>query len=204
MVFKYPVLLQVSGLSTPARGATSSCTSWTSTLKWPATWWRCGTARGQTPCCWVRMRIALLSVHFVGEGLNDVFCHFSFSAVLTGDKGPTQDLYSTTNQMSVWFLTDKSGYGRGFRANFTSGVGLGLPGGGGGHVKQQHDSPPLFHCYLLNLFFVCVQLHVQMISSSVTQEAASTATSGAMMWSIVPTRPMKQTVVSRSCGTEIE
>ncbi|XP_075888236.1 enteropeptidase [Nelusetta ayraudi] len=48
-------------------------------------------------------------------------------AVLTGDKGPTHDLYSTTNQMSVWFITNKSGYGRGFRANFTSGVGLGLP-----------------------------------------------------------------------------
>lgn len=130
------------------------------------------------------------------------FLSFFFSAVLTGDKGPTQDLYSTTNQMSVWFITDKSGYGRGFRANFTSGVGLGLPGGG--HVKRQHDSPPLFHCYLLKLVFLCVQLLVQMISSSVTQEAASTVTSSAMVWWIVPMRQMKQTVVSRSCGTEIE
>ncbi|KAM9332726.1 enteropeptidase [Pholidichthys leucotaenia] len=47
-------------------------------------------------------------------------------AVLSGS-GPTHDLFSTTNQMTLWFYTDKSGNGRGFRANFTSGVGLGLP-----------------------------------------------------------------------------
>ncbi|XP_070712120.1 enteropeptidase [Pempheris klunzingeri] len=47
--------------------------------------------------------------------------------VLTGSKGPSQNLFSTTNQMSVWFFTDHSGYGRGFRANFTSGVNLGSP-----------------------------------------------------------------------------
>ncbi|XP_040907254.1 enteropeptidase [Toxotes jaculatrix] len=48
-------------------------------------------------------------------------------AILTGSDGPAHDLFSTTNQMTVWFFTDKSGHGRGFRANFTSGVGLGSP-----------------------------------------------------------------------------
>ncbi|XP_067463265.1 enteropeptidase [Thunnus thynnus] len=46
-------------------------------------------------------------------------------ALLTGKSGPAHDLFSTTNQMTVWFFTDSSGYGRGFRANFTSGVKLG-------------------------------------------------------------------------------
>ncbi|XP_077360528.1 enteropeptidase [Festucalex cinctus] len=48
-------------------------------------------------------------------------------AVLTGSSGPAHDLFSTTNQVTVWFLTDSSGSGRGFKANFTSGVGLGSP-----------------------------------------------------------------------------
>lgn len=49
-------------------------------------------------------------------------------AVLTGSQGPIGDFYSTTNEMAVWFFTDASGSGRGFRANFTSGVRLGSPG----------------------------------------------------------------------------
>ncbi|CAN9501226.1 unnamed protein product [Ophioblennius macclurei] len=49
-------------------------------------------------------------------------------AVLTGTDGSAQDFYSTTNQMTVWFFTDASGHSdRGFQANFTSGIGLGLP-----------------------------------------------------------------------------
>ncbi|TKS83453.1 Enteropeptidase [Collichthys lucidus] len=48
-------------------------------------------------------------------------------AVLTGSDRPTHDFFSTTNQMSVWFFTDSSNGGRGFTANFTSGVNLGLP-----------------------------------------------------------------------------
>ncbi|CAF97271.1 unnamed protein product, partial [Tetraodon nigroviridis] len=48
-------------------------------------------------------------------------------AVLTGSQGPIGDFYSTTNEMAVWFFTDASGSGRGFRANFTSGVRLGSP-----------------------------------------------------------------------------
>uniref|UniRef100_UPI0037E86DE2 enteropeptidase n=1 Tax=Semicossyphus pulcher TaxID=241346 RepID=UPI0037E86DE2 len=48
-------------------------------------------------------------------------------AVLTGSDGPTHDLFSSTNQMMVWFFTDTSGYRRGFTANFTSGVNLGSP-----------------------------------------------------------------------------
>ncbi|XP_028278335.1 enteropeptidase [Parambassis ranga] len=46
-------------------------------------------------------------------------------AILTGSDGPASDLFSTTNQMTVWFFTDSSGHGRGFRANFSSGLGLG-------------------------------------------------------------------------------
>ncbi|KAM4546607.1 enteropeptidase-like [Fundulus diaphanus] len=48
-------------------------------------------------------------------------------AVLTGSTGPAHDLFSTTNQMTVWFFTDSEGHGRGFRGNFTSGVALGSP-----------------------------------------------------------------------------
>ncbi|MEQ2276017.1 hypothetical protein XENORESO_012407, partial [Xenotaenia resolanae] len=48
-------------------------------------------------------------------------------AVLTGSTGPAHDLFSTSNQMTVWFFTDSGGHGRGFRANFTSGVDLGSP-----------------------------------------------------------------------------
>ncbi|KAM9846481.1 enteropeptidase [Aulostomus maculatus] len=48
-------------------------------------------------------------------------------AVLTGSNGPAHDLFSKTNRVTVWFFTDSSGNGRGFRANFTSGVDLGTP-----------------------------------------------------------------------------
>ncbi|XP_041808728.1 enteropeptidase [Chelmon rostratus] len=48
-------------------------------------------------------------------------------AVLTGSDGLAQDLFSTTNQMTVLFLMNLSKYGPGFRANFTSGVNLGAP-----------------------------------------------------------------------------
>uniref|UniRef100_A0A3P8X2E2 Enteropeptidase-like n=1 Tax=Cynoglossus semilaevis TaxID=244447 RepID=A0A3P8X2E2_CYNSE len=48
-------------------------------------------------------------------------------AVLTGMVGPAHDLFSTANQMTVWLFTDSSGSGRGFRANFTSGLDLGSP-----------------------------------------------------------------------------
>ncbi|XP_039633777.1 enteropeptidase [Perca fluviatilis] len=53
--------------------------------------------------------------------------HSTLLAVLTGSDGPAHELFSTTNQMSVWLFTDESGHSRGFRANFTSGVGLGSP-----------------------------------------------------------------------------
>ncbi|KAM4619750.1 enteropeptidase [Polymixia lowei] len=47
--------------------------------------------------------------------------------VFTGSNTPAPDLISTASQMTVRFLTDSSGHGRGFRANFTSGSNLGLP-----------------------------------------------------------------------------
>uniref|UniRef100_A0A8D0GXK5 Enteropeptidase n=1 Tax=Sphenodon punctatus TaxID=8508 RepID=A0A8D0GXK5_SPHPU len=47
-------------------------------------------------------------------------------AVYTG-RGPLPDVFSTSNQMTVLFITDKSGTKSGFLANFTSGYHLGLP-----------------------------------------------------------------------------
>ncbi|XP_019747479.1 enteropeptidase [Hippocampus comes] len=72
-------------------------------------------------------------------------------AVLTGSGGPAHDLFSTSDRVTVWFFTDSSGSGRGFKANFTSGVGLGSPEpcpadqfqcgtGGCVHVKRQCDA----------------------------------------------------------------
>ncbi|KAM9781868.1 enteropeptidase isoform 2-T2 [Syngnathus typhle] len=46
-------------------------------------------------------------------------------AILTGSGGTARDLFSTRNRVTVWFFTDSSGNGRGFKANFTSGLGLG-------------------------------------------------------------------------------
>ncbi|XP_068436981.1 enteropeptidase [Clinocottus analis] len=62
-------------------------------------------------------------------------------AVLTGSAGPAHDLFSTANQMALWFFTDSSGHGRGFRANFTSGVRLGTPAAcAAGHFQCQTGS----------------------------------------------------------------
>ncbi|KAK2886672.1 enteropeptidase [Channa argus] len=48
-------------------------------------------------------------------------------AILTGRDNLTHDLFSTTNQMTVWFYTDDSVQVGGFKANFTTGIGLGSP-----------------------------------------------------------------------------
>ncbi|MFT7800317.1 enteropeptidase [Arapaima gigas] len=47
--------------------------------------------------------------------------------VFTGSNPVRSDLFSTANAMTVLLLTDDSGYRRGFRANFSSGFGLGQP-----------------------------------------------------------------------------
>ncbi|XP_076607124.1 enteropeptidase [Chaetodon auriga] len=57
-----------------------------------------------------------------GTGPNSILL-----AVLTGSDGLAQDLFSTTNQMTVFFFMNRANDGRGFRANFTSGVNLGSP-----------------------------------------------------------------------------
>lgn len=57
-----------------------------------------------------------------GEGPNSTLL-----AVLTGSDGPAHDLFSTSNQITVRFFMSESGSGRGFKANFTSGVHLGAP-----------------------------------------------------------------------------
>ncbi|XP_028322108.1 enteropeptidase [Gouania willdenowi] len=49
-------------------------------------------------------------------------------AVLTGSDTPAQDLFSRANQMTVWLFTGAgSTSGKGFKANFTSGINLGQP-----------------------------------------------------------------------------
>ncbi|XP_062983770.1 enteropeptidase [Elgaria multicarinata webbii] len=47
-------------------------------------------------------------------------------AVYTG-RSPVPDTFSTTHQMTVLFVTDKSGTRKGFVANFTTGYHLGMP-----------------------------------------------------------------------------
>uniref|UniRef100_A0A8B9M5V5 Enteropeptidase n=1 Tax=Accipiter nisus TaxID=211598 RepID=A0A8B9M5V5_9AVES len=54
-----------------------------------------------------------------GRGLNSLLL-----AVYTG-QGPLPDVFSTTNQMTVILLTDKSATKKGFLANFTTGYHLG-------------------------------------------------------------------------------
>nr|XP_028582781.1 enteropeptidase isoform X2 [Podarcis muralis] len=49
-----------------------------------------------------------------------------FLAVYTG-KSPVPDIFSTTHQMTVFFITDDSVTKKGFAANFTTGYHLGLP-----------------------------------------------------------------------------
>ncbi|XP_019384310.1 PREDICTED: enteropeptidase [Crocodylus porosus] len=49
-----------------------------------------------------------------------------FLAVYTG-QASFPDVFSTTNQMTVFFITDKTGTEKGFLANFTTGYHLGMP-----------------------------------------------------------------------------
>lgn len=56
-----------------------------------------------------------------GEGDDSLFL-----AVYTGP-GPVKDVFSTTNRMTVLFITDDMLVKRGFKANFTTGYGLGIP-----------------------------------------------------------------------------
>lgn len=50
-----------------------------------------------------------------------------WEAVYTG-KSPVPDIFSTTHQMTVLFITDKAGTRNGFVANFTTGYHLGMAG----------------------------------------------------------------------------
>uniref|UniRef100_A0ABM5FV81 Enteropeptidase n=1 Tax=Pogona vitticeps TaxID=103695 RepID=A0ABM5FV81_9SAUR len=49
-----------------------------------------------------------------------------FLAVYTGNS-PVPDVFSATHQITVYFITDKSGVKSGFIANFTTGYHLGMP-----------------------------------------------------------------------------
>lgn len=65
------------------------------------------------------------------ENAGEVYCgelmRVSLSGVFTGTDATFPDVISTANQITVMFFTDSTGYGRGFRANFTSGLALGMP-----------------------------------------------------------------------------
>ncbi|XP_078514486.1 enteropeptidase [Lissotriton helveticus] len=56
-----------------------------------------------------------------GKGDNALFL-----GVYTG-RSKIEDVYSTSNQMTVYFITDKTGTRAGFLANFTTGYHLGMP-----------------------------------------------------------------------------
>lgn len=141
----------------------------------------------------------LISLHFFPL-MGEVYHSFALSpAVLTGSEGHARDLYSTTHQMAVWLFTDSSDSGRGFRANFTSGVNLGSPGTGTGTVDAELHRHSSCHLSVVTLTVVilCKQLRVQMASSSVGQEAVSTVTGGVTVWLTVLIPLMRRTVVSR-------
>lgn len=91
--------------------------------------------------------------------------------------------------MTVWFYTDSGGFGRGFRANFTSGVNLGSQG------EQLLSERSVFMTWLHWLWFFCQQLHVQMVSSSVRQGTVSMVTVSVTVWQTVQMDTMRLTVV---------
>ena len=53
---------------------------------------------------------------------------FSLGAAVYTGPGPVEDVFSTTNRMTVLFITDNMLAKRGFKANFTTGYGLRIPG----------------------------------------------------------------------------
>lgn len=116
-------------------------------------------------------------------------------AVLTGSRGPARDFYSATNKMEVWLFTDSSGSGRGFRANFTSGVHLGSLGTGPGSLAAVWPVSIRQLSGSITVHVLCDQLPVPMVSSSAPPEAVSTVTGGATVRLTVLTPLMKQNVV---------
>jgi serine protease 7 (enterokinase) len=58
----------------------------------------------------------------------DLTSSFSFGTAVYTGSGPVEDVFSVTNRMSVLFITDTSVAGGGFKANFTTGYQLGVPG----------------------------------------------------------------------------
>ncbi|XP_053164891.1 enteropeptidase [Hemicordylus capensis] len=84
-----------------------------------------------------------------GRGPNSLFL-----AVYTG-KSPVPDIFSTTHQLTVLFITDESGTKSGFLANFTTGYYLGMPEpcesnyykcGSGECIPLAHLCDQLQHC----------------------------------------------------------
>lgn len=53
---------------------------------------------------------------------------FFFGAAVYTGPGPVKDVSSTTNRMTVLLITDNLLTKAGFKANFTTGYHLGIPG----------------------------------------------------------------------------
>lgn len=53
---------------------------------------------------------------------------FSFGTAVYTGPGPVEDVFSTTNRMTVLFITNDALTKGGFKANFTTGYHLGIPG----------------------------------------------------------------------------
>ncbi|XP_061483887.1 enteropeptidase isoform X6 [Rhineura floridana] len=101
----------------------------------------------QATCVWYLNaekgeNIQLHFQYFDLENINDVVeirdgrgAGSLFLAVYTG-KSPIPDIFSTTHQMTVLFITDKSVTKKGFVANFTTGYHLGIPDPCGSNYYQ--------------------------------------------------------------------
>lgn len=82
------------------------------------------------------------------------------------------DIFSTTHQMTVFFITDDSVTKKGFAANFTTGYHLGMPGEIHictfliKHLKRAHES-------VNKDLFLCNPMHVYLEVSFIGFNGAS-------------------------------
>lgn len=68
------------------------------------------------------------SIFFQIQRITSLIIVFSFGAAVYTGPGPVKDVFSTTNRMTVLFITDSLLAKGGFKANFTTGYHLGIPG----------------------------------------------------------------------------
>lgn len=87
------------------------------------------------PCsCWVSLedgteKKSVFPSRFKGSSPRLIIL-FSFGAAVYTGPGPVKDVFSTSNRMTVLFITDDVFTKGGFKANFTTGYHLGFPGKG--------------------------------------------------------------------------